>query len=268
VLQARVLGLPPDALERQGLFATHPRTLDRVEAARVETGATFDGKRDGDAYLDAVNGMLYGDPPQEGFARGRRFLHPQLGFAFEAPPGYTLLNNPQSVQARGPDNAFMLFACTSQPPEGDMIDAMRRLFPSVPLAEPRTLNINGFDAATGTTVRSSNSGDIEGRVVAIRFPPGICTFLLVSRAFGPPARAQELFQAARTFRRISPAEAAQARPLRLSIVQVMPGDTPARLAARGPVDDAFRLDTFLLLNGLRPGEALPPGRRVKIVVAE
>jgi predicted Zn-dependent protease len=104
--------------------------------------------------------------------------------------------------------------------------------------------------------------------VAIRFPPGICTFLLVSRAFGPPARAQELFQAARTFRRISPAEAAQARPLRLSIVQVMPGDTPARLAARGPVDDAFRLDTFLLLNGLRPGEALPPGRRVKIVVAE
>ena len=48
----------------------------------------------------------------------------------------------------------------------------------------------------------------------------------------------------------------------------MPGDTPARLAARGPVGDAFRADTFLLLNGLRPGETLPPGRRVKIVVAE
>jgi predicted Zn-dependent protease len=268
LLQARVLGLSPEVFERRSMFATHPRTADRVEAARAEAGGNSGGRREADVYLDAINGMLYGDAPQEGFARGRRFLHPQLGFAFEAPQGYTLFNNPQSVQARGPDNAYMMFACTARPPEGGMVDAMRRLFPSVPLTEAHTLTINGLDAATGVTPRSSSSGDVDGRVVTIRFPPGLCTFLLVSRAFGSPGRAQEMFRAAQTFRRLDPSEAAQMRPLRLAVVPVRPGDTVERLAARSPAYENFRVERFLLLNGLRPGAALTPGQRIKLVVPE
>ncbi|HJQ59623.1 MAG TPA: M48 family metalloprotease [Vineibacter sp.] len=267
VLQARTLGLAPDAFERQSPFATHPRTLARAEAARAEAGAGG-GRREVGAYLDAVDGMLFGDPPHEGFARGRRFLHPQLGFAFEAPSGYTLLNNPRTVQAYGPDNAYLVFACSSRPPDGGMVDAMRRLFPSSPLTDARTLTINGLEAATGITQRSSDSGDIDSRVVAIRYPPGVCAFVLVSRALGPPARAQELFQAAQTFRRLSPAELSRARPLRLRVVAVRAGDTPERLTARGPADENFRVERFLLLNGLRPGERLDSGQRVKTVVAE
>jgi predicted Zn-dependent protease len=268
-LQARILGLSPDDYERQSRFATHPRTVDRVEAARAEAGGgVAGGKLETDAYLDAVNGMLYGDAPADGFARGRRFLHPQLGFAFDAPQGYTLLNNPQSVQARGPDNALLVFGCTTRPPDGGMIDAMRRLFSSVPLIEARTLRINGFEAATGLTPRSSSSGDVDGRVVAIRYPPGMCAFLLVSRSFGPAARAQELFRAAQTFRRLTPGEAAQARPRRIAVVEVRPGDTAERLAARMPADEGFRTERFLLLNGLQPGEQPAPGRRVKVVVSQ
>ncbi len=267
-LHLRELGLSPDAEAPQSRFATHPRTLDRAEAARAETGKGNGGRQEGDAYLDAIDGMLYGDAPQEGFVRGRKFLHPELGFTFEVPPGYTLLNRSKSVQARGPGNAYMMFACTSRQPEDGMVDAMRRLFPSVPLTEARTLTINGLDAATGVTPRSANSGDISGRVVTIRFPPGMCTFLLVSRALGPPARAREMLRAAQTFRRLSPAEAAQVRPLRLAVVQVRPGDTVQRLVARSPGDDAFRTERFLMLNDLQPGEPLTPGRRVKLVVSQ
>ena len=267
-LQARVLGLPPDVFERQGRFATHPRTLDRVEAARAEVGDTAGGRRESDAYLDAVNGMLYGDTPQEGYVRGRRFLHPRLGFAFEVPPGYALLNNPQSVQARGPDNAYMMFACTTRRPEGDMVLAMRRLFSSVPLTDPKTLVINGFDAATGVTPRSAESGDVDGRVVAIDFAPGMCTFLLVSRALGSASRAHEMFSAAQTFRRLSSAEAERLRPLRLMVVTVKPGDTAERLVARGPAVEGHRLERFLVLNGLQAGDRLVPGQRVRVVVSE
>ncbi|MCW5747822.1 MAG: M48 family metalloprotease [Alphaproteobacteria bacterium] len=268
ILQARILGLPLDAFERQTVFATHPRTADRVEMARREAGGSNGGRREEDAYLSAIDGMLYGDTPQEGYARGRRFLHPQLGFAFEAPAGYTLYNNPQSVQAHGPDNAFMVFACTSRPPEDGMVDAMRRLFPSMPLTDARTLTINGLDAATGVTARSATSGDVDGRVVAIHFPPGMCTFLLVSRTLGPAARAQELFQAAQTFRRLSTAEAANTRPLRLVVEPVKPGDTIDRLAGRAPAEEPHRVERFLLLNGLQPGDRLLPGQRVKVVVSQ
>ena len=38
-----------------------------------------------------------GEDPSEGFVRGRRFLHPKLGFTFTAPDGFTLDNTAQAV---------------------------------------------------------------------------------------------------------------------------------------------------------------------------
>ena len=41
--------------------------------------------------------MIYGEDPSEGFVRGRRFLHPKLGFTFMAPDGFALDNTAQAV---------------------------------------------------------------------------------------------------------------------------------------------------------------------------
>ena len=70
--------------------------------------------------------------------------------------------------------------------------------------------------------------------------------------------------AARTFRRLSGAEAGQLREKRIGIVTVRPGDTAERLARRMNFDD-YRVERFRVLNGLRPGEPLRAGERVKIV---
>ena len=48
------------------------------------------GERDRDEYLGLINGMVFGEDPSEGFVRGRRFLHPKLGFTFVAPPGFCI----------------------------------------------------------------------------------------------------------------------------------------------------------------------------------
>ena len=45
----------------------------------------------------AIDGLVYGDDPSEGFVRGRRFLHPKLGFTFVAPEGFVLDNTAQAV---------------------------------------------------------------------------------------------------------------------------------------------------------------------------
>jgi len=46
---------------------------------------------------------------------------------------------------------------------------------------------------------------------------------------------------------------------------VRPGDTPEKLARRMAVEE-HALETFRVLNGLAAGEALTPGRKVKLVV--
>ena len=55
------------------------------------------GERDREIYLDALDDMIYGEDPSEGFVRGRRFIHPKLGFTFTAPEGFSLDNTAQAV---------------------------------------------------------------------------------------------------------------------------------------------------------------------------
>src|SRR5207245_4143185 len=55
------------------------------------------GEREKPAYLTGIDGMIYGEDPSEGFVRGRRFLHPKLGFTFVAPEGFALDNTAQAV---------------------------------------------------------------------------------------------------------------------------------------------------------------------------
>ena len=55
------------------------------------------GERDRETYLAAIDNIVYGEDPSEGFVRGRRFLHPKLGFTFAAPENFTLDNTAQAV---------------------------------------------------------------------------------------------------------------------------------------------------------------------------
>jgi predicted Zn-dependent protease len=147
-----------------------------------------------------------------------------------------------------------------------MVDTMRRLLPSVTIADARATTINGMEAAIG--MRPRGAGNTEDfRVVAIRFTPNVCVFLMRSTAFRQPDRGEEMVRAAQSFRRLNAGERAQLRPFRLKVITVAAGDTPRSLAARMPLGDSS-LDWFNTLNGLEPGTALQPGQRLKTVVLD
>src|SRR6185437_4698154 len=82
-------------------ISSHPSTPERVKNA-IANARQFNapgakGERDRSAYLAAIGGIVYGDDPSEGFVRGRRFVHPKLGFTFTAPPGFSLDNTAEAV---------------------------------------------------------------------------------------------------------------------------------------------------------------------------
>lgn len=266
LLDARLASRSPDRADpAASMLSTHPRTADRVRAARdLVVGVKSGGEVNRDRHLDAIDGLLFGDEPRQGFVRGRDFLHPEMGFAFSVPPGYRLLNSPSSVMASGPDNSEMVFTCRRDVTDAPMVDTMRRMLPTVSLADARATMIDSMEAAIGRRPRGAGD-DEDFRVVAIRFAPNVCVFLISAAAFRQPDRGEEMVRAAQTFRRLGPGERAQLRPFRLKIVTVAPGDTPQRLAARMPLGENA-LDWFNTLNGLEPGASLRPGQRVKTVV--
>ena len=270
-LEAEKVG-DPNAGQRFDIMASHPRTADRVQQASQLAGkARPPGEELGrQAYLQAIDGIIFGDSPQQGFRRGRDFVHPGLRIAFRVPEGFVLKNGPQQVTAVGPDGALILFNVDPRAEVArgvpDMLTYLTQVWAArTQLAGVQRFQVNGMDAATGAARLRTNSGVADIRLVAVRGDADrIWRFIFVSR---PDASAglQSAFQStAMSLRQLSADEAAAFKPWRTDVVPVQPGDTAESLASRMAVD-SHKAETFRVLNGLQAGERLAAGVPVKIV---
>ncbi len=251
-------------------LATHPATPERIARALAVAGqykppaaeSPKQVEQAKDAYLANVNGMVYGEDPSEGFVRGRRFIHPRLGFTFTAPPGFVLDNTAQAVLGvrRGGGEALRLDV-VHVPAEQTLAAYLTSgWIENIDSSSVREITINGFSAATATA-----SGDNwEFRLYVVRFGSDVYRFIFATKHSA--AEIDQTFrQSVGTFRRLSLAEIAHAKPLRIAIVTVRPGNTVEKLASRMAVADR-QVERFRILNGLDPSAKLKPGSEVKIAV--
>jgi predicted Zn-dependent protease len=273
-LQAAMAG-DPGAADRFSIMASHPRTGDRVAQAMQLANTIPPGARKDDGrerYLDAIDGMIFGDSAEDGVRRGRRFDHPKLRIGFQVPPGFVMFNSPQQVIARGPGNAVIVFDGETRPGAAEATDDMGAYITRVwaqplNLASAERFTADGMDAATATTrVKTRAGGVVDLRLVAIREAPGrIYRFMFLTPPAVTQRMAPQFLDTVKSFRRLSAAEAAAIKPLKVRVVTVKPGDTPESLAASMPFGEQ-RVNMFRILNGLPQGTALTPGQRVKIIV--
>lgn len=271
-LSMKELGRPPETADEFSIMQSHPRTTDRVvaatDAARAQGMVVAPNARVGESeYFDAIEGMAYGGDAESGFIRGSVFTHPKLRFRFEAPKGFRIVNGEDAVRATGPDDASLQLDARQAPRGVEPADFLVGVWAKgVRLQNVERIQINGLPAATGSVRMNGQKGQVELRLVAIKHPDGSYYRLM----FVTPAAAGTKFtdafrRATYSFRALSESEARAAEPLRMRIVTVRAGDTHESLARRMANQDGFELERFRIYNGLKPGEALAPGRRVKIV---
>jgi predicted Zn-dependent protease len=249
----------------QDFLSSHPATPERVEnaqaSARQISGPGL-GDRDRESYLAAIDNLVYGEDPSEGFVRGRRFLHPKLGFTFQTPEGYTLENTAQAViGVRGGGNEAMRFDVVRVPADQSLADYLNSgWMENVDRAATEELTVNGFPAATTT----AQGDQWLFRVYALRFGSDVYRFIFATRQRSAESERHSR-ETVNSFRRLTLSEIQAARPLRIKIVTAKAGDTPESLAARmGGVDRA--LDRLRVLNGLDAKSSIKAGEKFKIVV--
>lgn len=261
-LEAQIMGEAPDIGDRPSAASTHPAPLERTSAIAALPQAGAPGESNQKGYFAAIDGMSVDDPPSEGFIRGRSFLHPTLRLAFTVPPGFRLFNDSDGVLAVNRDRSLMLFSCLPTPVAGPLDDWMRSKLKPTP-TNMQTLEIDGNEAAIGARPRGSDTGLGQARYIVIRQGARVCNFAVVSEGVDQDRQIDAMVQAARSFRTLTPSEAASLQPYRLRIVSPA-GSTPAQLAARMPYPD-LRMERLLVLNAAQMPADLGSRSEIKIV---
>jgi len=194
--------------------------------------------------------------------RGRRFLHPRLGFTFTAPEGFILENTAQAVLGvkHGGDQALRLDV-VRVPAEQTLAGYLTSgWIENIDVNTVENLNINGLRAATA----AAKGDQWDFRLYVVRFGSDVYRFIFASKSRSPESD-HTFRESIGTFRRMSLAEIEDTKPLRLQVVKVGPDDTIEKLANRMAVADR-QVERFRVLNGLDPGDRLTLGSEVKIVV--
>jgi predicted Zn-dependent protease len=261
--------------DRKGVpnfLSTHPDPLSRVaevqplvrELRAGRTGLAINR----DAFMQRVDGLVYGDSPEQGFVRGSAFLHPVLRFRVDFPNNWEIANSASQVVAKAPDrDAFMLLQLV-QKPQGRTVqevalDSMTRA--GLRAVEGQRTTINGLDGFIGVyRGQIEGLGEVAMRAAHIAHAGNIYMVggLVPPQAFDQTDRTFTV--SIRSFRALSASEAETIRPHHIDLHNVRAGDTWDSLAARS--GGAIKAGTLAVMNNAAPGSQPQPGTRIKIVV--
>ena len=261
--------------DRRGVpnwLSTHPDPLSRVSEIQPTVqelkaaGSTFSTNRD--AFVQRIDGIIYGDNPEQGIARGSAFLHPVLRFRIDFPERWEIANSPKQVVAKAPGaDVFMLLQLEDEPKGRDIQEIAQNSMGGAGfrLVRGERSRINGLDAFVGTYQgQIQDLGEVASRAAHIAYDGKvyIVAGLVPVNAFEQADSA--FLTSIRSFRSISAAEAENIRPNRVDIYVVRAGDTWQAIAERsgGVIPPA----TLAVMNNAAPGSTPQPGSRIKIVV--
>ncbi len=243
-------------------LSSHPSTPERLtQAIAVAEGlGGGGGLQDRDAYLTLIDGLMYGDDPEEGYVRGQNFLHAKLGLGFTVPAGFVLENTAKAVLATDAQGTAIRFDGADIAPGASLVDYLTSgWINGLDRTTLRTFSINGLPVASA----SASARGYTYRIAVVRFGDGTYRFLFATRN-PDPAFERAFASTIESFRALTPSDQAGLKPLVLRTRTVRPGETVEVLARRMAFLD--RPEQLLrVLNGYGPGEQPVAGSKVKLV---
>lgn len=270
-LDAKIAGR--DAENQQfNYFSTHPITAQRITDSRAEakkfpTSTTLNRNE----YLRAIDGMIYGDSPEQGFVDNDTFIHPSLGFKFHVPKNYATENSAKEFIAasKRKNGPIMVFTGAKKPTGQSITQFLTTAVLGGDMSTARDLNtttINGMPAATVEVPGTLSGTKATIRMVAVQWSASnVYLFKLVMPVGTSTEEMRGLKNAAFSLNRITPSDKARYKPKRIDIFTAVTGDSVVKRANRMPFNDGLNIERFRVLNGLIDGQDLQAGVKYKTI---
>lgn len=245
-----------------GLFDTHPSNDTRLkqvvgEANKYKVGNPREGREE---FLQAMNGVYFGDSPDQGVIRGNALLHEKLGIAVQFPKGWRVQNLPDRVVAVNPQRTAQV-ELQPGPKNAQPLDTVQKSLKLDQGARYESGSVNGYPAAFV-------AGALQGKpVLAAAISFNNAQYVLAGLAKDSNTYSQNrtaLRDSINSFRAISAQERQLAQPHRIRVIQVQPGTSIAQLASQSPLGASAEAQ-LRLMNDLYPSGEPKPGQLIKIV---
>ncbi|MBL7203173.1 MAG: M48 family metalloprotease [Desulfobacteraceae bacterium] len=259
--------------DRSGLpewFSTHPNPDDRIGAVQrrakewqKELGIK-DLKVNRDLYLKHLDGLVYGENPQEGFVEDNMFFHPLLRFQFPVPVNWTLQNTRTLIRiTSSKKDAAILFALSPiDSPKKAAQTFVNESSAMVVSSERR--NVNGLPAFRLVTKVRTSRGVLGIMSYFIQEGTRVYEFygLAPERRF--KGYSQVFQNTMERFKRLTDRRKLNVKPDRILVVRSPKAGTMEQvLRSLGAPEE--KLNQWAIMNGKTLSEPVPSGMLLKIV---
>jgi predicted Zn-dependent protease len=247
------------------MMASHPDTQERITRATSlarQFGAPGVGEADRGKWLGALESMPYGDDPGLGLVQGTRYINARQKIAMDAPEGFALEVSTQALLgvAAGAKEALRLDSSRMDASKTLPVLLAQNPIEGLTITQIEERTLNGLNAATGI----ARGKEWSFRVLLIR--AGDIVYRLIFAAQGmSEAQDQRFLAAAGSFHKLSDDEAKTHGPVRIRLAQASSALPAPDFVATQMSTLPAALETFTLINGLTPGDALRAGQTYKVV---
>ena len=253
-----------------GFLSTHPLEAERVKnvQAMLKPGDA-ELARKPEAYLQAVNNIVYGDDPRQGYVEGSMFYHPTMRFQFAVPSGWKVDNTPAQVTLLAADQSAGLIL------QGGKSDETAEQFGRKQATEivssgGKLLNenastINGlacFEQAY--TVTQQDQSQLQLRRSYLKKGDMVYVFSAMSSLAGFPKYDAEFRRVVGSFRELTNQSYINRAPKRLALTKANGTDTLQAIFKKAGLPEKS-WPQFAVMNGLEATAVPPAGKLIKIV---
>jgi predicted Zn-dependent protease len=250
-------------------LSTHPNPGDRIQRIRELAGSARARQRaPADMrYLTAIEGLVLGEDPRQGFVEGSVFYHPDLRFRFPVPRGFKVINQPtQVIMVEGQNRAMLGFTSAG---EQSLQAAVARFLkqPGLRILERGPIRSNGLPAYVVVADAQMQNGQVA-RIVAYFIEYGGVVYHFVGYT------APQLFNSFRNvflhtmqgFGAVQDPRILNRPPVRI-VLENARRSAPFRELIPRALPAPFTAEDVAILNQAELNQRIEPGRTLKIPVA-
>ena len=214
-----------------------------------------------DAYLQRLDGVVFGPDPREGFFERETFYHPELAFQIRFPDGWKLDNQKQAVSAISPKQDAIVSLSLSG--EASPRAAARAFFSQQGVEQGQLWRdrIGGMDAESYSFAANTQQGALSGLAAWVSHRGKVYQILGYTLADRARSYSDDITQSLASFDRVTDRRVLDVEPRRVDVVKLRQGESLAGFVRDYP--STVPQQTVALVNNLDSGSNLQAGELYK-----